>query len=200
VKRRKFFLVALCSWAIAYYGLGIFSGSRLVGPLQRNSPDDCKFAVPGQSVLQFEMELAAEECHLMEYFGFNVLNFYVDYPSMKVVSQRVRPRKPEDNNVVVLWVSRNENIDSYDEDATILRSKPIHTVERVQNSDGAIEFSRFIGVDLRSVYLRNGYDLNIVRRVFDNKFSILYQYSNSYKDVKEMDRFVVDFLKKIKIK
>lgn len=200
MKRRKFFLVALCSWVIAYYGLGVFSGSRLVGPLQRNSPDDCKFAFPGQSVLQFEMELAAEECHLMEYFGFNVLNFYVDYPSMKVVRQRVRPRKPEDNNVVVIWVSRIENIDDYDEDATISRSKPTHAGERVQSSDGAIEFSRFIGVDLHSVYVRSGYDLNIVRRVFDNKFSILYQYSNSYKDVREMDKFVVGFLEKIKIK
>lgn len=200
MKRRNLFIVALCLWAIAYYGLGVFSGSRFVGPLQRNSPDDCKFAVPGQSLLQFEMELAAEECHLMEYFGFNVLNFYVDYPSMKVVRQRVRPRDPKDNNIVVFWISRIGDIKNYNEDATISRSKPIHTVGRVKSSDGAIEFSRFVGVDLRSVYVRNGYDLNVVQRVFDNKFTILYQYSNSYKDVREMDKFVVGFLRKIKIK
>lgn len=71
----------------------------------------------------------------------------------------MRPRKPEDNNVVVLWVFRIEKIDNYDEDANIFRSKPIHTVERVQGFDGTIGFSRFAGVDLLSVYVHNGWIL-----------------------------------------
>lgn len=200
MKCLKWLLVTVFLIAFAHCGLGLFSGSRIVRPTPNIDPFDCRFESPVKNVLPFELRLPESECRLIEYFGSDVITIFVEYPSMKVVAPQRRVRDTAKDQLVIFWIVRLSSVDRYNENATILRRTLVSIFDGIENYDGADGFLRFVGCDGRSVYVRNIFDVVSVRRLFDYRFRVGYDYSNIYMDVRKMDRFALGFLEKLAIK
>jgi hypothetical protein len=200
MKRLKWLLVMFSLMVFAHYGLGLFSGSRLVKASPSTDPFDCRFESPVKNVLPFELRLPESECRLIEYFGSNVIEIYVEYPSMRVVAPQRRVSDTAKDQLVIFWIVRLSSMVRHNENATISGRTPVSVFDGIENYGGADGFIRFVGCDGRSVYASNVLDVISVRRLFDNKFRVIYNYSNIYMDVKRMDRFALGFLEKLTIK
>lgn len=198
--RLKWLLAIFSLMVFAHYGLGLFSGSLALSPLPSTGPFDCRFESPTKKVLPYELRLSESECRLIEYFGSDVITIHVEYPSMRVIQPRRRVNDPSKDQLVVFSIVRISSVDRYDENATVLGRMPISTFDGVESCDGGGGSIRFIGSDGRGVYAQNVRDVISVRRLFDNRFRLIYGYSNIYTDVKKMDQFALGFLDKITIK
>lgn len=187
--------------AFAHCKLGLFSGSHIVRPSPSIDPFECRFASPVKNVLPFEMRLPESECRLIEYFGSNVITIYVEYPAMKVVAPQQRARDTAKDQLVIFWIVRLSSSVHHDKNATIFSGRtPVSVFDGIENYGGVDGFIRFVGCDGRSVYATNVLDATSVRRLLDHRFNVIYNYSNSFMDVKKMDRFALEFLGKLTIK
>ncbi|MBP5077089.1 hypothetical protein HUS84_24560 [Pseudomonas chlororaphis] len=152
----------------------------------------CEFANEKRPGVRFRFYVPADECKLIIYHGGAGIRFYIDYPSLKVVRAGAKEGFP-----IYFYMERISS-GEFDADRHLAGKKPIAVRDGMEIYElNDYKERKFNGEDGVPVYASDYLATIRASRLYKSEFLVFYQYPKEFADVKAMDDFALDVLRKI---
>ncbi|QAY88986.1 hypothetical protein [Pseudomonas sp. ACM7] len=151
----------------------------------------CEFSSEERSGVRFRFDITPEECRFIIYQGGAGVRFYIDYPSLKVV------RAGGEKEFPVLFYMERVSMDEFDADRHLAGKKPISVRDGIEVYEfSGSEERKFAGKDGVPVYASDYIETIRASRLYKSGLLVFYQYPKELTDIRAMDDFALDVLRK----
>lgn len=155
-----------------------------------NDFSGCEFSNGKGAGVVFRFQMAPEDCRLVDYSGGEVLTISVEYPSMKLVRSQV-------GGSIITFRMFRVSVPPYDTTAIFEGRSPVRTLNGMRVYQfGGFDTFRFTGDDGVEVAVSSS-DRNFIAKRLMGDLRVSYQYESADDDLKKMDVFALNFLRRI---
>lgn len=152
---------------------------------------ECVLNENSQEERPYKLNISEGECKFIRYGGGRVVSMHVKFPDMKIVYPRVI-----DDSVVSIYLVYVSN--GFNQNAIFEGRKPISVRNGIEiYESGSSMLRRFVGRNGNPVTVADGQYTRVADHLFSKEINVSYQYTLKHENLKEIDDFVFEFVKKI---
>ncbi|MFT0473049.1 hypothetical protein ACMSI6_03710 [Pseudomonas antarctica] len=165
---------------------------RLYSSVNGTGFPGCEFLNEKRPNVHFKFKLSAQECRFVFYGGGEGIKFYVDYQSSAVVFPRL------EKGIQIYFFMTRISVGDYDASRHLVGKAPMSVSDGIELYDmDDYKERKFVGEDGVPVIASDFLATIRASRLYAPDFLVFYQYPKELTDVKAMDRFALDVLRKI---
>lgn len=165
---------------------------KIYSSLNGSGFSGCEFSNEKRPGVRYRFDVTPEECRFVIYQGGAGVRFYINYPNLKIV------RVGGENEFSVFFYMERVSMGEFDADRHLAGKKPISVRDGIELYEfSGSEERKFAGKDGVPVYVSDYIETIRASRLYKSGLLVFYQYPKELTDIRAMDDFALDVLRKI---